>query len=118
MPINNALASLAVKNLQTTESWYEKLLGRPASSKPMPDVAEWKFLGGGWLQVYQNQERAGTGSVTLAVSDLDQQIALLQTHGIEAGAPMKSQKVNVVMVKDPDGNSIAFAEALDSAMAH
>jgi catechol 2,3-dioxygenase-like lactoylglutathione lyase family enzyme len=118
MSINNALASVAVKDLQTTVSWYEKLLGRPASSRLVPDVAEWKFLGGGWLQVYQNQERAGTGSVTLAVSNIEQQIAALDKLGIEAGVPMKSPKVNVVMIKDPDGNSIAFAQALDSAMAH
>ena len=31
---------------------------------------------------------------------------------------MKSPKVNVLMIKDPDGNSIAFAQALDGTMAH
>jgi hypothetical protein len=30
---------------------------------------------------------------------------------------MRSDKVNVVMIKDPDGNSIALAEAIDSRMA-
>jgi hypothetical protein len=84
----------------------------------MSEVAEWKFEGGGWLQVYQNRDRAGTGSVTLAVSDLDEQIDELRKLGIEPGAPMRSPKVSVVMIKDPDGNSIAFAQALDSAMAH
>jgi hypothetical protein len=49
---------------------------------------------------------------------IEQQIAALGKLGIETGVPMKSPKVNVVMIKDPDGNSIAFAEALDSAMAH
>ncbi len=83
----------------------------------MPEVAEWKFDGGGWLQVYQSLDRAGTGSVTLAVSDLDEQIAELRRSGIEPGAPMKSPKVDVVMIKDPDGNSIAFAHARDPTMA-
>jgi predicted enzyme related to lactoylglutathione lyase len=118
MSISNALASVAVKDLQSTIPWYEKLIGRPADSRPMPEVAEWKFEGGGWLQVYQNRDRAGTGSVTLAVNDLDEQIAELRKSGIDPGAPMKSPKVNVVMIKDPDGNSIAFAQALDSTMAH
>ena len=117
MSINNALASVAVKNLQSTLQWYEKLFGRPADSRPMPELAEWKFERGGWLQVYQNEARAGTGSVTLAVTDLDAQIAELRKSGIEPGATMKSPKVNVVMIKDPDGNSIAFAQALDSTMA-
>jgi hypothetical protein len=30
---------------------------------------------------------------------------------------MRSAKVKVVMIKDPDGNSIALAEALDPGMA-
>lgn len=89
MSIRNALASVAVRDLQSTVQWYEKLFGRPADSRPMSEVAEWKFEGGGWLQVYQNLDRAGTGSVTLAVRDLDEQIADLRRSGIEPGAPTK-----------------------------
>ena len=83
----------------------------------MSEVIEWKFERGGWLQVYQLPERAGRGSVTLAVSSLTQQIGELKKLAIDAGEPMRSSKVNVVMIKDPDGNSIAFAEALDASMA-
>jgi len=43
MPIKNALASLAVKDMDSAVQWYEKLFGRPADSRPMPEVAEWKF---------------------------------------------------------------------------
>ncbi len=118
MSITNALASVAVKDLRSTSQWYENLFGRPADSTPMSELAEWEFEEGGWLQVYQNPERAGTGSVTLAVSDLEQQIAVLKKSGIEAGATMKRAKVKVVMIKDPDGNSIAFAEALDARSHH
>jgi hypothetical protein len=117
MPIRNAIASVAVKDLKSASQWYERLLGRPADSKPMPEVAEWKFERGGWLQVYQLPERAGRGSVTLAVSSLEQQITDLKKCSIDAGKPIRSAKVNVVMIKDPDGNSIAFAEAIDVSMA-
>ena len=113
MSITNALASLAVKDLRSTSQWYEKLFGRPADSTPSA-LAAWEFEEGGWLQVYQNLERAGAGSITLAVSDLDQQIAALEKLGIDAGAPMESAEVKVVMIKDSDGNSIAFAEALNA----
>ena len=117
MPIRNAIASVAVSDLKSACQWYERLLGRPADSKLMSEVIEWKFERGGWLQVYQLPERAGRGSVTLAVSSLTQQIGELKKLGIDAGEPMRSPKVNVVMIKDPDGNSIAFAEALDPSMA-
>ena len=117
MPICNAIASVAVNDVKSVSQWYERLFGRPADSKPMPEVIEWKLERGGWLQVYQLPERAGRGSVTLAVSSLTQQIGELKKLGIDAGEPMRSPKVNVVMIKDPDGNSIAFAEALDPSMA-
>ncbi len=117
MPIRNAIASVAVKNLDSASQWYERLFGRPADSKPNSEVAEWKFERGGWLQVYQLPERAGKGSVTLTVSNLEQQIGDLKTIGIDAGESVRSAKVNVIMIKDPDGNSIAFAEAIDPRMA-
>jgi predicted enzyme related to lactoylglutathione lyase len=118
MTIRNALASVPVKDLKAASRWYERLFGRAADSTPMSEVAEWKFAGGGWLQVYQLPERAGKGSVTLAVSDLDEQLGDLRQRGIDAPPAMRGDKVNVVMIKDPDGNSIAFAEAIDPNMAH
>jgi catechol 2,3-dioxygenase-like lactoylglutathione lyase family enzyme len=117
MIIKNAIASLAVRDLTSAVDWYQRLLGRPADSTPMAEVAEWKFGGGGWLQVYQNPDRAGLGSVTLAVDSLDQARSDLERLGIDAGNSMYSEKVRVVMIKDPDGNSIAFAEAIDPTMA-
>lgn len=117
MTITNALASLAVADLAASVGWYEKLFGRSADSTPMPQLAEWKFGGGGWLQVYELRERAGSGSVTLAVSDLDEQIKCLHRIGIDAGRAMVTSHASVVMIKDPDGNSIAFAQARDPNIA-
>jgi hypothetical protein len=109
MPIRNAMASLAVRDLDVSVPWYERLLGRPADS--------WKFERGGWLQVYQGADRAGAGSVTLSVSNLEEQMSAIRAAGIDPGEPIISEKVKVVMIKDPDGNSIAFAEALDPTIA-
>lgn len=117
MSITNALASVAVKDLTKSVAWYQTLFDRVPDSTPMPEVAEWKFERGGWLQVYELKERAGAGSVTLAVNSLDDQIAALRRIGIDSGEPMISEKVRVVMIKDPDGNSIAFAQAVDPSVA-
>ena len=117
MKIDNLLASVAVKDLKTAAPWYEKLFRRPADSTPMPEVAEWKFERGGWLQVYQLPERAGVGSCTLAVSDIDAVIAYLQSLGIDTSQRTSGAKVKTVMIVDPDGNHLAFAEAIDKGMA-
>ncbi len=117
MSIDNALASVAVRNLQAAVAWYERIFERPADSKPMPEVAEWKFPRGGWLQVYQLPERAGGGSFTLAVSDVDEMIARAQKLGIDTSDRSSSPKVKTLMITDPDGNHIAFAQTLDDTMA-
>ena len=115
MSINNVLASVAVKDLDAAVKWYERLLQRPAS-RPMPEVAEWAFPGGGALQVYRLPERSGSGSFTLAVDDLTAEVARLrelQIEGEEAG----NDRVKTLMITDPDGNHIALAEAFDPRLA-
>lgn len=116
MSINNALASVAVKDLHVAMAWYEQLFGRPGSM-PMPELAEWQFPRGGWLQVYQLAERAGHGSFTLAVSDIAAEITKLNAMGVDTSQQSSDSKVKTVMVMDPDGNHIALAEASDATLA-
>jgi catechol 2,3-dioxygenase-like lactoylglutathione lyase family enzyme len=111
MSIDNALASLAVKDLARSVKWYAKVFGRPADATPMAEVAEWWFERGGGLQVYLLPERAGAGSCTLAVTHLDEEIEKLRGLGIDTGSQPSAKGIKTVMIKDPDGNSIAFAEA-------
>ncbi len=117
MSIDNALASVAVRDLKAAVAWYEQLFERPADSTPMPEVAEWKFPRGGWLQVYQLPERAGRGSFTLAVSDIKEAVAHAQKLGIDTSNMTSGARVKTLMIVDPDGNHIAFAEALDKGLA-
>jgi predicted enzyme related to lactoylglutathione lyase len=117
MKIENALASIAVKDLKAASAWYERLFGRPADSTPMPEVAEWKFERGGWLQVYELAKRAGAGSCTLAVNEIAGVIAHLQSLGIDTSEASSGARVKTVMITDPDGNHIAFAEAIDPTLA-
>src|SRR5688572_4967737 len=117
MPIDNVLASVAVKSLPEATAWYTRLLGKPPDSTPMPEVAEWRFPRGGWLQVYQAPERAGEGSFTLAVSNLDEMAAHVHSLGIDTSQRTSSERVKTLMITDPDGNHIALAEAIDPTMA-
>ena len=116
MSIENALASVAVKDLGAAEGWYTKLLGR-AGSKPMAEVIEWTFPNGGGLQVYALAERAGQGSFTLAVRNIADEIAKLNAMGVDTSDQTSSPRVKTVMIVDPAGNHIALAEALDPALA-
>ncbi len=116
MSIINALASVAVKDLNSAVKWYEALL-RKAPSRPMPEVAEWGFERGGWLQVYQLPERAGSGSFTLAVNNMEEEVARLKKLNIDTSQRTSSARVSTLMITDPDGNHIALAEATDPSLA-
>lgn len=116
MTITNALASVAVKDIKAAAQWYTNVIGRPADATPMPELAEWRFASGGWLQVYALPERAGSCSCTLTISNIDAQADRLERLGVATGAQM-GQQIKVFMVKDPDGNSIAFAQAPETRRA-
>ena len=116
MNVANALASLAVFDLETAQPWYEQLLG--PGNRVMETVAEWQFPSGGGLQVYAGPERAGQGSCTLVVADVDAVVEHLHQTGLAPGAAAVSHDwVDPVMLRDPDGNSIAFAHAKDDSLA-
>jgi hypothetical protein len=117
MTITNALASLAVRDLAVSSPWYERILG--PGRHPMDEVVEWALERGGGLQVYTAPERAGGGSCTLIVNDIDEIAQRLHATDIAAGVkPVRSDRVDTIMIKDPDGNSIAFAMPKDEALAH
>lgn len=116
MFVDNALASLAVADLDGVQPWYEQILG--PGTRVMETVAEWRFPNGGGLQVYVGPERAGRGSCTLVVADVDHVVAHLHDTGVAPDATaVHHDRVDTVMIKDPDGNSIAFAHAKDDTLA-
>jgi hypothetical protein len=115
MTITNALASLAVRDLPASSRWYENLLG--PGSRPMDEVVEWHMDRGGGLQLYAGPERAGQGSCTLIVSDIDEMADRLRSSGLFANAePVRHERVDTIMIKDPDGNSIAFSQPKDERL--
>ena len=74
--------------------------------------------GGGGLQVYVAPERAGRGSCTLVVEDIDALAGHLRRTGISPEAePARDDRVDTVMITDPDGNSIAFSQPKDATLA-
>ena len=53
----------------------------------------------------------------MAVSDIAAEIKRLEAMGLDTSKQSSDSKVKTVMVTDPDGNHIAFAEASDPTLA-
>lgn len=115
MSIHNALAGIAVDHLDEARHWYETLLDA-RGTQPMPNVVEWSFSGGGGLQIFEDHVRAGLGSVTLVVADIDALRARLSGLGLKVVRSSESDTVRTTIIKDPSDNQLVFAQALDPTL--
>ena len=113
MPLKNVLAGIAVSNLEHAEVWYDNLLGRAPDTRPMDELVEWEFPGGGWLQVFVSQERAGRCSITLVETDFDARLQQLNNLKVRIQSVIQGDAVKTCIVHDPDGNQIVFAQGFD-----
>lgn len=105
MALKNAIALIAVRDIEPATRWYKMLLGREPDTQPMKGLAEWQFEAGGWLQVHENRQMASRSSVTFVETDVDDRIKQLQIAGIEPKSAMRGEQVSVVI-----GDQIVFAE--------
>ena len=110
MAIKNALAGLAVRDIEDGIRWYKMLLGREPDTQPMDGLAEWQFESGGWLQVNENKMIAGRSSVTFVESDFEGRVKTLKKAGIEPKQVLRGEHVSVIIITDPDGNQVVFAK--------
>lgn len=109
MAIEHVLAVAPVADFGTALPWYERLFGRAPDNRPMDSLAEWRAADTGWVQVWQDPERAGTALVNIAVDDLPAHVAALGERGLEPEAIQEVNKgVRLSAVTDPDGNRITL----------
>lgn len=110
MRIDHVLAVMPVADLDRADAWYERLFGRPADNRPMPNLVEWQVTGGGWVQVFVDARRAGSALLNLAVggplADARQELA---GRGVDCGEIQGANKgLELSAAHDPDGNTITL----------
>jgi hypothetical protein len=112
MPVTGILAGIAVRNLDQSLGWYQRLLGRPQDALPMDGLADWTDEAG-TIQLVQDAKRAGQSIITLNVDDLEALVATLRKHSLEPSDidDNTSDKVLIATIADPDGNSITLVES-------
>ena len=110
MTIQGIYASATVSNFDEALVWYEKLMGRPADDKPIPGMAQWRKMDGAGLQLWQDDERAGKGVMTIVVPKLEQERARLAHLGLELINTVEGDFGVVSEIFDAEGNRIHLAE--------
>ena len=113
MAITLALAVIPSADLAAARTWWARLLGREPDRVPMPSDAEWYFASGG-LQLIDDAEHAGAGSVTLGVDDVDQELRDIAGRGLDVpqAQTVPSGQFRIAILRDLDGNSVVRAQQL------
>lgn len=109
MSIHHLLAVVPVSDLQASRTWYASLFGKEPDNDPMPTLTEWQVLPHGWVQVYSDPDRAGSGLLNFAVDNLEAHIAELEGRGLRPEPIVEANKgVRLSTLNDPDGNRIGL----------
>jgi catechol 2,3-dioxygenase-like lactoylglutathione lyase family enzyme len=108
--ITHLYAGVPVSDLDAGIDWYTRFFGRPPDFRAGDEIL-WEVADGATLFIEPNAAQAGTGRITLSVTDLDALLERLAAQDIEH-EPIEtySNGVRHVNIPDPDGNAIAFAE--------
>lgn len=113
--IDSVVAVVNVAEFNAAHGWYVALFGREADVQPDDGIAEWQLAGSAWLQLTENPERAGRGTVAIGVRDLDAELGRLRDAGFETGeVDVYPEVVKTSTVLDPEGNEIVYVEEISS----
>jgi catechol 2,3-dioxygenase-like lactoylglutathione lyase family enzyme len=102
-------AGLVVADIAAARGWYERLFGREPDLVPHDREVAWQLAEAGWVYVLEDAEQAGGGLITLVVEDLDAEVAPLRERGVEVELVTEG-RVRKAVVRDLDGNTIAFGQ--------
>jgi predicted enzyme related to lactoylglutathione lyase len=104
-------AGVAVSDLETAVSWYDRLFGAPADIVVNDDEVMWHIASEAWLYVVKNRERAGRALVALAVADLEVATQQIADRGIpRPPIEVVGTGARKATFTDPDGNTVSFIE--------
>jgi hypothetical protein len=110
MTFKKILAQVSCADLSSSQVWYERLFGRKPDACPMAGLVEWHQEDSGGLQLFENKDHAGHGTLTLIVDGLKDEHTRLENAGLSPGDVEPALSTSLVRLRDPDGNLIVLAQ--------
>ena len=112
MALTAIYANLSCSDLARGIDWFSELFGRGPDARPMPGLAEWHHGAASGLQLYENAEHAGHGTLTLLVDAVRDEHARLSQAGLEPGEVQEADYTAILQLRDPDGNLVVLAQPI------
>lgn len=110
MALEKIYAQLSCGDLGRSVDWYRRLFGRVPDARPMRGLAEWHHAGAAGFQLFEDASKAGGGTMTFIVTNLDAERARLTGDGLEAPGIEPADASRLLQLRDPDGNRVVLAE--------
>ncbi|MGX5843612.1 VOC family protein [Mesorhizobium sp. ArgA1] len=110
MQIQAIYAALAAANMDQAEQFYTLLFERGPDDRPMEGLIQWRDIAGANIQIFHDQEHAGSGRLTIVVPKMHQARKSLEEIGARLAGETEGDYGKIAQVTDPDGNRITLAE--------
>jgi len=110
MRIKGIYAALAASDIAVAEAFYTKLFGRGPDDRPMDNLIQWRNVAGANIQIFKDNQNAGSSLCTIVVPDMTEARASLHAIGLRLSGEREGAFGKIAKLADPDGNQITLAE--------
>jgi len=110
MQIQGIYAALATASMDRAEAFYTRLFDRQPDDRPMDSLIQWRNVAGANVQIFHDEENAGSGRLTIVVPQMDQARKALEEIGVKLTGESQGDYGKIAQLTDPDGNRITLAE--------
>ncbi|NLS16114.1 VOC family protein [Rhizobium sp. P40RR-XXII] len=110
MQIQGIYAALATASMDRAETFYTQLFDREPDDRPMDGLIQWRNVAGANIQIFHDQEKAGSGRLTIVVPKMDEARKSLEDFGVKLTGELDGDYGRIAQFADPDGNRITLAE--------
>jgi predicted enzyme related to lactoylglutathione lyase len=110
MKVDYVYAAVYVRDIELSESFYSKVLGRAPDDKPMDTLIQWRGFSKAGIQLFKDASKSGNSLMTLVVADVEKVKSSLYEMGIQADQTQQGSFGKIARLSDPDGNVIVLAE--------
>lgn len=110
MRIQGIYAALATASMDRAEKFYTRIFDREPDDRPMDGLIQWRDVAGANIQIFHDEQNAGSGRLTIVVPKMDEARGSLEEIGVKLTGESEGDYGRIAQLADPDGNRITLAE--------
>ena len=106
MHIKGIYVGLPTASLDNAEQFYTHLFNRKPDASPMRGLIQWHDVAGANIQIFHDEAHAGSGRLTIVVSDMEEARQSLEELGVPLDGESHGDYGRIAQATDLDGNRL------------